>query len=239
MDLAKRYLPEIHDIHPGMADRLDRLTELFPEDAREHIAWSIVPDWHGAYPLAGDPSFSKRVAALPGIHVLHGLTHTKGPDLLNWLLYGHENRSEFAGLTRRQTEEKLDRGLAIFAGAGLARPTWFCAPRWMPSAHLDTALAARGFTGVLARHGLTLFGGHTRPVPPLNFDEGAREWKIAPGRMLRENQIARLLREKNPFRFVIHPDDLDHPKTLAQIARTLARMTRTGWTPISLEEITA
>jgi len=238
MDKDRTYLPEIHDLHPGMADRLDRLIAAFPEAARAHIAYSVVPDWHGAHPLTGDPAFAAKVRSLPGEKVLHGLTHTKGPDWLNWLLYGHENRSEFQGLTRTQTEAKLDRGLEIFAAAGLGRPLWFCAPRWMPSPDLDVALKARGFRGVLARTGLTVFGSGGRAVPPLNFDEGARSWKIAPGRLLRENTIARLLLANRPFRLVLHPDDLDHPKTWAQIERTLARMDTAGWRPTSLDALT-
>lgn len=237
MGFEKRFLPEIHDLHPGMADRLDRLISVFPEPARAHIAFSIVPDWMGAHPLDAAPDFAARVAALPGDKVLHGYTHTKGPDVLNWLLYGHENRSEFQGLTAAQTDDRLDRGLAVFAAAGLARPAWFCAPRWMPSASLDAALAARGFRGVVARRGLTLFDGASKPVPPLNFDEGARGWKIAPGRVLREGTIAKLLREARPFRFVVHPDDLDHPKTFAQIERTMARLQAAGWTSVGLDAL--
>jgi len=232
----RRFLPEIHDIHPGMAGRLERLLAIFPEPARPHVAWSVVPNWHGAHPLAADPDFAERVAALPGVKVLHGWTHTKGPDFLNWLLYGHENRSEFHGLGPAETEDRLDRGLAMFAEAGLARPVWFCAPRWMPSASLDAALAARGFRGVLARQRITVFGAGARAIPPLNFDEGARGWKIAPGRVLREVAISRLLRANNPFRFVLHPDDLDHPRTLAQIERTMARLTDEGWTPAGLDD---
>ncbi|MDJ1008425.1 MAG: DUF2334 domain-containing protein [Paracoccaceae bacterium] len=236
MAQGKRFLPEIHDLHPGMADRLDRLIAVFPEPARAHIAYSVVPNWHGQHPLSSDLSFAERVSALPGEKVLHGWTHTKGPDLLNWVLYGHENRSEFQGLSRGDTEERLDLGLAMFAEAGLARPGWFCAPRWMSSPSLDTTLKARGFRGVLARDRVKVFGAGQPPLPPLNFDEGARSWKIGPGRVLRQRLIAKLLKEMRPFRFVLHPDDLDHPKTFAQIERTMARLLAAGWTPIGLDE---
>ncbi|MEL7105166.1 MAG: DUF2334 domain-containing protein [Pseudomonadota bacterium] len=231
---GKHYLPEIHDLYPGMAGKLDALIAAFPPAARPHIAYSVVPNWMGADPLDGAPDFVARLQALPGYLVLHGLTHTKGPDLWNWLAYGHENRSEFAGLTDVETAEKLDRGLGVFAAAGLARPTWFCAPRWTPSRGLNAALFERGFKGVLARAGLDLPDQHIA-MPPLNFDEGARAWKIAPGRVLRKAQIARLCAQKDPFRLVLHPDDLDHPKTFAQFRRAAAQLERTGWTPMPLD----
>ena len=231
---GKHYLPEIHDLYPGMAEKLDALIAAFPDAARPHIAYSVVPDWMGNDPLDAAPDFVARLNALPGHIALHGLTHTKGPDLWNWLAYGHENRSEFAGLTDEETAEKLDRGLAMFAAAGIARPTWFCAPRWTPSRGLNAALFQRGFTGVLARGGLDLPDGHIS-LPPLNFDEGARAWKTAPGRVLRKSQITRLVRAERPFRLVLHPDDLDHPKTFAQFQRTVARLKADGGTPRPLE----
>ncbi|MEM9851757.1 MAG: DUF2334 domain-containing protein [Pseudomonadota bacterium] len=231
---GKHYLPEIHDLYPGMAGKLDALISAFPDTARPHIAYSVVPNWMGSDPLDAAPDFVARLRSLPGHIALHGLTHTKGPDLWNWLAYGHENRSEFAGLSDTETAEKLDRGLAIFSAAGLSRPTWFCAPRWTPSPGLNAALFQRGFHGVLARTGLDLPDRHI-PLLPLNFDEGARAWKIAPGRFLRESQIARALHAESPFRLVLHPDDLDHPKTFAQFRRTVARLEGDGWTPCPLE----
>lgn len=238
MPLAKTYLPEIHDLHPGMADRLDRMIEAFPPAASAHIAFSVVPNWMDAAPLNASPDFVQRIKALPGKLVLHGWTHTKGPSVLNWLLYDQENRSEFAGLSQTETERRIDAGLAMFDAAGLARPTWFCAPRWTASASLHQTLFDRGFEGHLARNALDL-SNSSLPVPPLNFDEGGREWKIAPGRVLREAVISRLLSAEKPFRLVLHPDDLDHPKTFAQFERTVARMTRDGWTPVSIETLTA
>lgn len=233
---AKVYLPEIHDLYPGMDDKLERMIGAFPESAQPHIVYSVVPDWMGAEPLTAAPDFARKLAGLPGTLALHGLTHTQGEDLLNWVLYGHENRSEFAGLSAEDTGLRLDAGLEIFAVAGLPRPTWFCAPRWTPSPSLNAALFDRGFDGVLARDGFDL-PNRQIPVPPLNFDEGERAWKIGPGRLLREGVINRMFAAERPFRLVLHPDDLKHPKTFAQFQRTVARLEAEGWAPTSLEEL--
>ncbi|MEI2685616.1 MAG: DUF2334 domain-containing protein [Cypionkella sp.] len=89
------YLPEIHDLHPGMAARIDPLLALLPHDARRVVAWSVVPDWQGRAPLTAHPGFCERLRGLEGDIVLHGLTHSLGPDWFNWVVYGHDNRSEF------------------------------------------------------------------------------------------------------------------------------------------------
>lgn len=233
-----QYLPEIHDLQPGMADRLDQMLTAFPEPARPFIAWSVVPNWLGTAPLTAAPDFLARIKELPGLKILHGWTHEQGRNWINWLLYGHENRSEFAGLNTAATEDRIARGEAMFEAAGLDRPRWFCAPRWAPSASLDRVLAARGYHGILARDRIKLFDKAPLRLPPLNFDEGERAFKTVPGRMLREGVIAGLLRRKAPFRLVLHPDDLDHPATFTQFERTVRRLEGEGWRPVGLEQLT-
>ncbi len=209
------------------------MIEAFPKAARAHIAFSVVPNWMEQDPLSDAPDFVARVAALEGPTVLHGWTHSQGPDFMNWLLYGHENRSEFANLSAAETADRVDRGLAMFAKTGLPKPKWFCAPRWTPSASLNSVLFDRGFEGVLARDGFDL-PDRSVSIQPLNFDEGERAWKIGPGRMLRQSLISRLLKRSEPFRLVLHPDDLDHPKTFEQFKQVVARLEADGWQPAPL-----
>lgn len=238
MPLPKTYLPEIHDLHPGMTDRLETMRMAFPEAARDHIVYSVVPNWMGEAPVDKNPDFIRLIKSLPGVLALHGWTHSQGSDFVNWLLYGHENRSEFLGRDRPTTEALVDQGLAMFKAAGLPRPRWFCAPRWHPSDSLSDVLFERGFEGNLDGRGLE-YAHTTLPVPPLNFDEGERQWKIRPGRVLRAGLIARLMKAERCFRLVLHPDDLDHPKTFAQFQRTVSRLEANGWTPVSLAQLTA
>jgi predicted deacetylase len=234
--LHRRYLPEIHDLHPSMAGALDDLIGLFPVEAQEKIAFSIVPDWMGAESLTAAPAFSARLRALKGTPVLHGLTHSLGPDFLNWLLYGHDNRSEFARLSASENQERLQKGLAIWTQALGTAPRWFCAPRWQQNRHLEPALAALGFRGCLTGWAISCFDGASLPMPTLNFDEGARAVKIALGALARKAMVPRLLRAGQPFRFVLHPDDLTRPATLREIKAVLARMQDQGWRAVSLEQ---
>lgn len=237
--LFRRFLPEIHDLHPSMAGMLGDLVALFPAQAQDKIAFSIVPDWQGHESLADDPAFAARLRALPGTPVLHGLTHSLGPDFWNWLLYGHDNRSEFARLSADETQERLRRGLGIWAQALGQPPQWFCAPRWQQSRHLAPALAALGFRGCLTGGAIVCFDAASLPLPTLNFDEGARAIKIGLGMLARRASVPALLRSGQPFRFVLHPDDLTRPATLREIRALLARMQAEGWHPVSIDEALA
>lgn len=234
--LHRRYLPEIHDLHPSMAGALEDLVALFPVAAQDKIAFSIVPDWMGRESLVEAPAFAARLRALKGTQVLHGLTHSLGPDFLNWLLYGHDNRSEFARLSAPETQARLGKGLAIWTQALGVSPRWFCAPRWQQNRHLAPALAALGFRGCLSGRAISCYDGASLPMPTLNFDEGARAVKIVLGALARKAMVPRLLGAGQPFRFVLHPDDLTRPATLREIKAVLARMEAEGWRPVSLEQ---
>lgn len=234
--MSRRYLPEIHDLHPSMAPVLDDLIGLFPAPAQDKIAFSIVPDWQGAEPLGRNAAFTARLRGLSGTPVLHGLTHSLGPDFLNWLFYGHDNRSEFARLSQVETRDRLTRGLAILTAALGQPPRWFCAPRWQQSRHLEPALAGLGFQGCLTRNALSTFDGPPVPLPALNFDEGARAVKIVLGALARRLTVPDLLRTGQPFRFVLHPDDLTRPATMREIRATLARLQAEGWQPMSIPQ---
>ncbi len=233
---APWFLPEIHDLHPLMQDRLDALMALFPPAAAGRIAFSVVPDWQGRAALAGDPAFAARLAALPGALVLHGFTHSLGPSLADWLVYGHDNRSEFRRLSATEAARRIAAGLAAFAAAGLPRPRWFCAPRWQQSAATGPVLAAAGFAGWMTGAALVAADGRRAALPALNFDEGERGWKVALAALPRRLRIPRLLAARRPFRFVLHPGDLDRPWLVAEIRALSDRLAREGWRARSLDE---
>ena len=228
------YLPEIHDVHPGMQDRLDALIALFPADAAGRIAFSVVPNWQGRAPVDADPGFAARLRALPGVAVLHGWTHSLGPSLPDWLLYGHDNRSEFRRLSEAEAGARLDAGIAMLGGVLGAVPRWFCAPRWQQSAGASAALRARGFAGWMTVGALVPATGAPVPLPALNFDEGERRWKVALAALARGPRREALVAGGRPFRFVLHPGDLDHPPLVAEIRALSARLSAGGWRAVDL-----
>lgn len=218
-----------------MAGRLAQMVAAFPQPARAHLAQLVVPNWQGKSPLETDPAFACQLRALPGTPVLHGLTHSLGPDFLNWVIYGHDNRSEFARLNAAQTRARLEQGMDLAARALGAVPRWFCAPRWQGNPHLEDALRDLGFTGIMEQNALHAFGRGRLMLPALNFDNGARAVMNAPALASRAIRIRQLLRTRRPFRLVLHPDDLDRPAVFAQFRRLAAQLEDEGWQPLSLD----
>ncbi|MBV0912352.1 DUF2334 domain-containing protein [Anianabacter salinae] len=235
----KLVLPEVHDIYPGMTPTPEDLAAMFPKRAQGLIALSIVPDWQGRAPIADAQGFAAKIGALGGARVLHGLTHSLGPSWIDWLVYGHDNRSEFRSLSETEAHDRLTKGIAAFETTFGARPDWFCAPRWQESAGTLAALKALGFAGTLSRTRITRFGAPDVPLPTLNFDEGERSLPIALAMTRRRRAIARLLASEAPFRLVIHPHDLLHSATRAQLAACLAALDAAGWEFLSLESTLA
>lgn len=235
--LGRVFLPEVHDVHPGMAPLLERLLGLLPGAAAERAALLVVPDWQGRHPLDAAPDFAARLRGLPGTLVLHGYTHSLGPDFLNWLLYGHDNRSEFARLPPGEGAARLAKGMAMLERALGRRPAWFCAPRWQQDHATAAALRAIGLKGWMLTRGLALADGRLVPIPALNFDEGDRAWRNRLATGLREGTIRRLLAQGRPFRLALHPDDLGRPAVVRQIERLSGALERDGWRPMTLDEI--
>ena len=236
---SRFYVPEIHDIHPGMASRFDALLGLLPTAARDVTALLVVPDWHGQGVLSPDGALCRRLRDLPGEKVLHGWTHSLGPDFMNWAVYGHENRSEFGRLGQAEAARRLERGLATYRACFGHDPRWFCAPRWAESAGTAAALRDIGIGARMLRTRLQAGDDTSVPLPALCFDVGDRALPVAVMRRAREPGIRRLLAEGRPFRLTLHPSDPDHPATWAQMQRLVRHLEAQGWTPLSPDQAVA
>ena len=239
-DSATRfYVPEVHDIFPGMERELDAMLDVWPSGAYDKLALLVVPDWQSRFPLPASPDFVKRISRLAGEKVLHGLTHSLGPEFWNWLLYGHDNRSEFGKLDAEEARERVAAGLKSFEDNLGIRPRWFCAPRWHQSAAATDVLRETGFEGYMLRNSLQLFSGNSVSLPALCFDEGERRIRSAIARHLREFTIGRLFRAGRPFRITLHPSDVTDVPAWRQVQRVMQRLSDEGWTPLSLDEAMA
>lgn len=231
------YLPEIHDLAPHMAPRLPAMLDAFPAEAHPKIAHLIVPNWQGTEPLDGAPHFAATLRGLAGTPVLHGWTHSLGPDLWNRLMYGHDNRSEFAKLTAAETAERLTKGLAMLDRVLGRRPDWFCAPRWQGSAALAPALRGAGIGGRMTADALIHDDHGQLEIPALNFDDGARAPVIAAATAARRYRIRHVLKTRSPFRLVLHPDDVTRPRVFSQFRALVADLAADGWRPLGLDEV--
>lgn len=227
------YIPEIHDVHPGMEREFDRLLAALPESARPLSALLVVPDWAGKFPLARHPAFATRLREFPGMKVLHGLTHTLGSDWWNTLSYGTENHAEFAALTAAEARERLTRGIAVFEEALGEIPSWFCAPRWQQNAAVRQTLGDLGFEGFMHGSRYESLDGTRMVLPAICFDDGGLAWRRSAGRVQRGLSIRRWLAAGTPFRLTLHPNDLLDPKTWRQATDLIAALQENGWQPLA------
>ena len=234
---SRFYVPEIHDLHPGMAGRLDDLLAVLPERARECAAPLVVPAWQDRFPLEEDAAFVGRVKKLPGEKVLHGWTHSLGPDFVNWLIYGHDNRSEFARLSEADAAGRIAKGLRVFDACLGETPRWFCAPRWAQSRAATSALRKAGFFGYQLHNRCVVVDGPSVPLHAVCFDTGERKWKNGLARSARAGVIGRLLSAARPFRLTLHPADPEDPKTWGQVMDLMARLDDEGWKPVALGDV--
>ena len=232
------FLPEVHDLHPGMADRIDALRDLIPPESRHAISWLVVPNWQDKEPISHAPDLANRLRGLGGTQVLHGWTHSRGRDWANFIMYGHDNRSEFRGITTAEATVRLDFAHAMFRTINGTAARWFCAPRWQQTLALGQLLRARGYHGWLDRQSVALATGDRLLIPALNFDDGERRLPQAFGHLRRRGAIRSLLATGQSFRLALHPDDLDRPAILRQISDLVSALHDSGWQARSLAHMT-
>lgn len=233
---GKIFVPELHDLYPGMQFELDEMLGVLPDHARDRTALLVVPDWQGRFALADHPGFVARLRQLRGDLVLHGYHHSLGEDWWNRFWYGHDNRSECRNLDAAQAGALVARGLEVLQQTLGVKPHWFCAPRWQQSAAFALILQQAGFRGYFTVRSVELIGQGRVMLPALNFDEGDRAWRNAIARPLRQRRIGALIRAAKPFRLVLHPADVRDRATWRQVQDCVRRLADEGWQSQSLSE---
>src|SRR5918994_4127444 len=95
----------IHDATPAYA-RETRLMirDLAPLVGRR-LSFGVVPDWHGAWPLAANPDYCRLVQEASEELLLHGYFHTpqRGSGPVTWLAGGSDELNGLDPAERRRT----------------------------------------------------------------------------------------------------------------------------------------
>ena len=229
-----KLLISIHDVTPALAPQVASLWSL----CRSHgvsPALLVVPNWHGAWPLASHPDYLAwvRARADEGAEViLHGERHDEvgSPRTFAAELraFGRTNREgEFLTLAREAAAERIGRGLALLRGAALM-PVGFIPPAWLMRAATIEACRAHGlaFTEDDRAIHLTAGAGARLPSPVVRWSARtpARAWASVGMAAWRFHWQ----RGTPLVRIALHPTDLDHPATAASVARELARWVAAG-----------
>lgn len=234
MVATRSYIPEIHDISPRSFHLLESLLSVLPDSARDKAALMVIPNWGGRFPIDMDPVFSARLRETPGEKVLHGCTHLLGANRWNRFWFGSDNHAEFARLSMTEALYRLQNAWGLFVRCLGDAPRWFCAPRWKQSHGATKALERLGFQGYVTKKGYVLFDKFDIKIQAVYFDVGTLAWKRALNRLFLTFVIRKHLVMQTPFRLILHPADLQDPKTWKQIARLTTYLEKNQWKPISM-----
>ncbi len=229
-----KLLVSIHDVTPALMPGVETLWVL----CRRHgitPALLVVPDWHGAWPIASHPDFLAwvRSRAAEGAEIiLHGERHDEvgSPRSLADELraFGRTNREgEFLTLRREAAAARIARGLALLRGMGFAS-VGFIPPAWLMRDDTIEACAAAGL-GFTEDDGAIYITAHgvrrlASPVVRWSGRTASRAWASAAMAAFRFH----VSRDASLVRIALHPGDLDHPATAASVSRELARWVTAG-----------
>jgi|SRR5690349_1672709 predicted deacetylase len=230
--LTPRLLVAVHDVTPAHGRRLDVLYHLLDELGVRRYALLVVPNWHGAWPLADYPEFTAELrerAARGKEIVLHGLRHDEVglPRSLAHRLrtVGRTAREgEFASLPPVEASARIAHGIATLRGVGL-EPLGFIPPAWLARPSLPHVVREAGLKFTEDTRGLVLVNGHAseRMPAPATCWSTRRRWRAA-GSVVVAALRLRVERTRPLVRVALHPTDTDVPAVLASCRGTLAAL---------------
>jgi hypothetical protein len=220
------FLVCIHDATPAFAreTRL-MLRDLAPLVGRR-LAFGVVPDWHGAWPLAAHPDYCRLLQESSEELLLHGYFHRRprgwGPT--TWLAEGSD---EMNGLDPEETRSTLQRGQRVFATVFGERARGFLAPAWQRG-HVRPAHGnAAGPEHVLGFFSLDSAAGRKVPLATWTWDCGRWGWLGHLGHAA--GRLSRSLDRGVPT-LAIHPRDLERG-FWPTILRLTERLLASGYAP--------
>lgn len=230
----RRLLFSIHDVAPVFEAQVDRLAELAGPHVGRRMAMLVVPHhWKSEALKAGTP-FAARLRgwADEGIEMfLHGFTHRDDqvhddPKAAFKARNMTAGEGEFLGLSKAEAARRLSDGRALVEDI-IGRPVaGFIAPAWL---YGDGAMAA------IADAGFPLAEDHMKVWRP---DDGRSLLKgpvitwasRTPARLRSSLWVAagaRMLPMPATIRVATHPPDIDVPRLVDSIDRTLGALAKT------------
>lgn len=198
------FLVCVHDATPAYArETAAILRDLAPLVGRR-LALGIVPDWHGAWPLAAHPGFCRMARDGAEELLLHGYFHqrTRGWGPASLLA---ERCDEMNGLDADETRRTLARGQQALADALGAPARGFLAPGWQRGHARAGSVSGVGLDHVLGFFSLQSHAGPAVPLATFTWDCGRWGWLGHVG-----HGVGRLLQrtQRGVPTLAIHPRDV-------------------------------
>lgn len=167
------FLVCVHDATPACA----RETEIMIRDLApllgRRLSFGVVPDWHGAWPLASHRGYAELLEGSSEELLLHGYQHRRrgSAGVVSWLAEGCD---EMNGLDREGTRRALRRGQEEFTAA-FGRPArGFLAPGWQ-AGHARPLARESGLEFVLGYFAIHHAGARI-PLATQSWDCGRWAW---------------------------------------------------------------
>jgi hypothetical protein len=211
----------VHDATPAFAreTRL-MLRDLAPLVGRR-VSFGVVPDWHGAWPLAAHPDYCRLIRDGSEEVLLHGYFHRRrrgwGPT--TWLAEGCD---EMNGLDPAGTRRTLERGQQVFTEVFGSPARGFLAPGWQRGHVRPDGAPGLGLEHVLGFHSLDASAGRRVPLATWTWDCGRWGWLGRVGHGI--GWLRQALGRGVPM-LAIHPRDIERgfwPTILGLTERLLA-----------------
>jgi predicted deacetylase len=227
----------IHDVAPATWPDCLRLWRALRAVADIPLTWLVVPCYHGrcgGAPPCAMPAYEtalEQVLAQGHELALHGYTHLDHgppPRTLSeayWRRVFTQSEGEFAALSVRQAQHRLDLGIACFARRGW--PLYgFVAPAWLLSDGAWAALRNSRFVYTTTLRHFHLLRERPLALPATSLMYSTRN---AAGRLLSPVAVsAAAQRTTAPLvRLSLHPRDARHPALLRHLQRTVAALLTT------------
>jgi uncharacterized protein len=215
------FLVCIHDATPAYArETRVMIRDLAPLVGRR-LAFGVVPDWHGAWPLAAHPDYCRLVQEASEELLLHGYFHERqrgwGPTTLL-----AERCDEMNGLDPHETRRTLERGQRVFTEVFGEPARGFLAPGWQRGHVRRGSGIALGVEHVLGFFSLESCAGKRVPLATWSWDVGRWGWLGHLGHGI--GRLSQALGRGVPA-LAIHPRDLERgfwPTILRLIRELLA-----------------
>jgi hypothetical protein len=201
---VRPFLVCLHDATPAYAaETRTMIRDLAPLLGRR-LAFGVVPDWHGAWPLAAHPDYCRLVRDTAEEVLLHGYHHQRGRGwgLTSLLARGSD---EMNGLDPDETRRTLERGQHVLTQL-LGEPArGFLAPAWQRGHVRPGQARVAGVEHVLGFFSLESATGRAIPLNTWTWDCGRWGWLGQLGHGL--GSLGRVLGGGVPS-LAIHPQDL-------------------------------
>lgn len=214
------FLVCIHDATPAYARETEvMIRDLAPLVGRR-LSFGVVPDWHGAWPLADHREYCDLLQGASGELLLHGYQHRRQgrPGAVSWLAEGCD---EMNGLDRTVTGHVLRTAQNAFIDAFGRRARGFVAPGWQPG-HVRAAARAAGLEYLLGYFSIAHANARL-PLATRSWDCGRWGWLgyVGDGAGRLAHSIS-----GGVVSLAIHPRDLTRgfwPRILDAVRRLLDR----------------